>query len=133
VEPGDSITVTIAKVSSTQWSITLTDNGQSGHATQAFTTTQSYSGPGTSAEWILEAPSLCNIFGCTTSTLADYGLVTFDPDTANGTNPGLTLADFLVMVNSSDTAYISTPSVPDSDTDGFAVAYGSTSPNPPSS
>jgi hypothetical protein len=37
------------------------------------------------------------------------------------------------MVNNSGTQIISYPSNPDSDTDGFNVAYGSTQPNPPAS
>jgi hypothetical protein len=87
VEPGDSITVSITKVSSTQWTISLTDNGKAGHAAQpAFGTTQSYSGPGTSAEWILEAPQVNG----RQATLAQYGSTTFDLSAVNGASPHLT-------------------------------------------
>ncbi len=131
VAPGDVMTAAISETnpSTSSWTITLSDT--TGGWT--FETTLTYNGPGTSAEWILEAPSLCNAISCTTATLADYGTATFDPGTANGVDPGLQDADGGEMVNSTNTAVISMPSGPDSDTDGFAVAYGSQAPNPPSS
>ena len=53
VTPGDQVTVSISHTEGATWAITLTDdtNGQS------FTTDQSYSGPGTSGEWVVEASS----------------------------------------------------------------------------
>lgn len=131
VAPGDVMTASISETnaSTSSWTITLSDT--TGGWT--FDTTLTYRGPGTSAEWILEAPSLCNAISCTTATLADYGTATFDPGTANGVDPGLQDADGGEMVNSTNTAVISMPSSPDSDTDGFAVAYGTQAPNPPSS
>jgi len=130
VAPGDHMSASIAETgTTTTWTLSLSDT--TGGWT--FTTSLTYTGPGASAEWVLEAPSLCSIFSCTTATLANYGTVTFDQGTANGGNPGLIANDGIEMVNSSDTAVISIPSAPDSDTDGFTVAYGSTAPNPPSS
>lgn len=121
VKPGDTITASIAKGSGSSWTITITDGGQS------FTTTQTYTGPQTSAEWIEEAPSL----GGRVATLANYGHTTFDPGTVNGANPGLTASDGGVMVQKR--VQVSTPSNPDSDTDGFNIAYGASAPAPPPS
>ncbi len=135
VEPGDSITVSITQVSSQQWSITLTDNGQTSHGAQpSFTTTQSYSGPGTSAEWILEAPEVNG----RQATLAQYGSTTFDLSTVNGVSPNLRAGTDGELVQGSfrRSQVVSIPSGPDTGTppgDGFAVAYGSTAPPPPSS
>jgi hypothetical protein len=122
VHPLDVMTASITKGTGSSWTITITDqtNGQS------FTTQQSYSGPGASVEWIEEAPTV----GGRVATLAHYSSPdTFDPGTANGGNPGLTASDSGVMVQRR--AAVSTPSVPDSDTDGFNMSYGSTAPAPP--
>ena len=122
VQPGDVMTASITKGAGGIWTITINDtsNGQS------FTTQQAYSGPGASVEWIEEAPSI----GGRVATLAHYSSPdTFDPGTANGGNPGLTAADSGVMVQKQ--RIVSSPSVPDSDTDGFNMAYGSTAPAPP--
>jgi hypothetical protein len=122
VRPGDVMTASITKGSGSSWTITIKDatNGQS------FTTVQNYTGPGTSVEWIEEAPTV----GGRVATLAQYSSPdTFDPGTANGGNPGLTAADGGVMVQKN--RQVSTPSLPDSDTDGFNMNYGSTAPAPP--
>jgi Peptidase A4 family len=123
VRPGDAMTGTITKRSGSSWTITINDvttgNG--------FTTTQTYSGPQTSAEWIEEAPSV----GGRIAPLANYGEATFDPGTVNGSNPHLRASESGVMIQRN--AQVSTPSDPDRDTDGFNVAFGSTAPAPPSS
>jgi Peptidase A4 family len=135
VKPGDTITVSIAKVSAGQWSITLTDKGSTVHAAQPpFTTTQSYSGPGTSAEWILEAPTVNG----RQATLASYGSTAFDPDAANGAAPGLAAGSGGELVQGSffRSQVVSIPSGPDTGpapADGFAIAYGSNAPPAPSS
>ena len=121
VSPGDHVSVSITRGSS-GWTITVKD-ARSG----TFTTVKAYSGPGTSAEWIQEAPSV----GGRIATLARYGEAIFDPGTANGKSPGLVGSDGGVMVQKS--IQVSTPSVPDKDFDGFNVKYGSTAPAAPSS
>ena len=66
------------------------------------------------------------------ATLAHYSSPdTFDPGTANGGNPGLTAADGGVMIQRN--RQVSTPSVPDGDTDGFNMAYGRSAPPAPGS
>jgi hypothetical protein len=131
VLPGDSITVSINKGSGSTWTIRLTDNGQAGHAAQApFVTTQSYTGAGTSAEWILEAPQV----GGRIATLAHYSTTSFDDGTVNGSPVVLASGNSGVMVQNN--TQVSTPSSPDSGSpasDGFATAYGSTAPPAPSS
>jgi Peptidase A4 family len=122
VNAGDHVSVSIARGSGGTWTITLTD-ARSG----SFTTTKSYAGPGASAEWIQEAPTVNGRL----ATLAKYGSAPFDPGTANATSPRLVSGDGGVMIQKG--VQVSTPSVPDSDVDGFSVKYGGIAPAPPSS
>jgi hypothetical protein len=123
VKPGDKMSAAVTRNSNGTWTITIRDTSTGG----AFTTVQAYTGPGTSAEWIEEAPSV----GGRTAPLAHYSSPqTFDPGTVNGANPHLTASNGGEMVQ---TRVVSIPSNPDSDTDGFNVSYGSTAPAPPSS
>jgi hypothetical protein len=123
VTPGDHMSATIVKGSGSSWTITISDTSRN----ESFSTVQTYTGPQTSAEWIEEAPTV----GGRVAPLANYGQTTFDPGTVNGGNPGLTASDGGVMVQKG--VQVSTPSNPDSDTDGFNVAYGATAPSPPAS
>lgn len=123
VHPGDHMSASITKGSGSSWTISISDTTTG----TSFSTVQTYTGAGTSAEWIEEAPTV----GGHIATLANYGTVTFDPGTANGVNPGLTAADSGVMVQRN--RQVSTPSNPDGDTDGFSCAYGSSAPPPPPS
>jgi hypothetical protein len=123
VHPGDHFSASVAQVSGTTWRISIADTTTGA----SFTTTRTYTGPGTSAEWIQEAPTVNGRI----ARLAHYGQTTFDPDSANGANPALTPADGGVMIQNN--RQVSTPSNPDSDTDGFNVAYGATAPSPPPS
>ena len=123
VRPGDVMSASVTKGSGSSWTITITDTTTGA----SFTTVQTYTGPGTSAEWVEEAPTV----GGHIATLANYGFTTFDPGTANGANPGLTTADSGVMVQNHK--QVSTPSDPDSDTDGFNMQYGRTQPAAPGS
>jgi hypothetical protein len=136
VEPGDSITVSIVQVAGTSWKITLTDNGQPGtpgHVAQPpFWTTQTYTGPGTSAEWILEAPQV----GGRIATLAPYGSTNFDLGSADSASPGLVGGTSGELTQSSffRSTVVSIASAPDTGTpagDGFATAYGSVAPAAP--
>ncbi len=123
VQPGDHMSANIKNNGNGTWTITLADSTEN----WSFTTTQSYSGPGTSAEWIEEAPTI----GGRVATLANYGQATFNPGTVNGGNPALMSSESGVMIQKRK--QMSTPSLPDSDTDGFNVAYGSKAPSPPAS
>ena len=123
VAPGDHMSARIANNGNGTWTIALSDTTQG----WSFTTTQAYSGPGASAEWIEEAPTI----GGHVAKLAHYGQALFNPGTVNGGNPGLVLSDGGVMIQRH--SQVSTPSLPDSDTDGFNVAYGSATPSSPAS
>lgn len=123
VSAGDHMSASIVNDGNGDWTITLKDTTQG----WTFSTVQAYSGPGTSAEWIEEAPTI----GGHVATLAHYGQTTFNPGTVNGGNPSLVVSDGGVMIQRR--TQVSTPSLPDSDTDGFNVAYGSTAPSAPTS
>jgi len=125
VKPGDVMTAFVKKLPSGKWSISITDKTSG----KSFTTQKSFSGKGRSAEWIEERPQV----GGSLATLAHYGKATFDPTTVNGNNSKLKAANRILMVNNAGTAVISTPSNPDSDTDGFRAAFGSALPAPPAS
>jgi hypothetical protein len=133
VLPGDSIKVSITRLGGTSWSITVTDNGKAGHpGPQSYTTTQTYAGQGTSAEWILEAPQV----GGRIATLAQYGSTDFDLGTANQAPlalPGGSSGE-LVAGNFFRSTVVSIASAPDAGSapgDGFAVNYGSVAPAAP--
>ncbi|WP_233096142.1 G1 family glutamic endopeptidase [Alicyclobacillus sp. SO9] len=121
VSPGDHMSAHIHNNGNGTWTITLKDLTQG----ESFSTTQSYSGPGSSAEWIQEAPQINGSI----ATLANYGATTFDPGTVNGGNPRLTSSDGGYMIQNG--SVVSDPSNPDSDTDGFNVIFGSTQPSAP--
>jgi hypothetical protein len=55
VHPGDHMTASITKGSGSSWTITISNGSQS------FTTVQTYSGPGSSVEWIEEAPAVAHV------------------------------------------------------------------------
>jgi hypothetical protein len=128
VQPGDSMTATITKAKSgSSWTITLADTTEN----WTFTKTVTYTGPGASAEWIIEAPTV----GGRTAPLANYtSPTTFDHGTVNGNrNPALVVSDGgeLVAGSGRHAEVVSIPSRPDSDTDGFNMAYGAVAPSPP--
>lgn len=123
VHPGDVMTASITQTSPGQFTISISDNHGG-----SFSIDQAYSGPLSSVEWIEEAPTV----GGRIAPLAHYSSPdTFDPGTANGANPRLVASDGGVMIQGG--AQVSTPSNPDSDTDGFNMAYGKTAPAPPGS
>jgi hypothetical protein len=127
IAPGNLICASVTQVgTSGNWTIAIQDTTTGGH----YSTVQPYSGPQTSAEWIVERPEICPTpETCVLTTLADYGQVTFDPVSANGANPELLAADGGEMLDCGPSSctgapVISMPSNPDSDADGFTVAYG---------
>lgn len=127
VSPGDTMSASISQGSS-GWTIEIQDLTHPG----SFSILKQYRGQLTSAEWIEEAPSV----GGSTATLANYGATIFDLGTANGVAAGLTSSNRGVMIQNS--VRVSTPSLPDSEpssgpSDGFQIAYGSSTPATPSS
>jgi hypothetical protein len=122
VRPGDRMSVTITRVSSGRWRIVVKD-ARSG----SYATTRAYSGSASSAEWIEEAP----IVGGRTTLLAAHSTVVFDHASLDGRNPGLVSLDAGAMIRRGFLA--DTPSAPDADADGFALAEQATSPPRPRS
>jgi hypothetical protein len=69
VTPGDEVTVDISEVSGTTWSISMTDAGH-----WSWSKNVTYASSQSSAEWILEAPTIL-----APSLLANVGTVAFGP------------------------------------------------------
>ena len=125
VLPGHSVTVTIWQVAGSRWGISMKDSATG----QIYTTVQDYSGPGTSADWIVEAPA--NI-----DTASVYKLGQFTSDIA------FSKARFVgepAAVDRSATEELPpivqagvTVAVPSAlSGGGFTVAYGATPPAAP--
>jgi hypothetical protein len=127
ITPGDEMCASISEIgASGQWTISLT-NETSG---QSFTIVQSYTGQANSAEWIVEAPfAKDGSDSCGPCTLANYGLTTFSQLSEDGVDPELNSVNGLEMVQNG--RVVSIPSSPDSDGNGFSLAYGSAQPLPP--
>jgi hypothetical protein len=153
VSPGDSMTASITKTATEvtvgsggrrgrttteyEWEITLKDVTQG----WSFTTPQAYSGPGTSAEWIVEAPEVNGQI----ASLPDYAFpgasvtagdfLGADVATTLGgplTGAGLNYTnDSGVMIQNN--AQVSTPGQPDPADTAFNASYGSTVPAAPTS
>ncbi len=117
IRPGDQVTVTLFHFTGSEWAITLTDDTDG----ESFTTDQTYNGPASTAEWILEALTV----GGTVTPLAPFSPdVTF---TDLGFAGSATKLQEVVMVQSG--TQVSTPSA--LDPNGFNVAYGADAPQPP--
>jgi len=120
VHPGDIITASVTHVRGRTWRIFISNRG---HGT--FTTTRTWDGEGTSAEWIVEAPVVNGRVG----RLARFSLVTFNLLKANGRNPRLKPSQAGVLIQRG--VRVATPSLPDAQGDGFALQRSSTAPRPP--
>ena len=123
IHPGDAMTVSIVEGASTHWTITVSDTTTH----RSFSIVRTFYGPRSSAEWIQEAPTI----GRKVATLADDSNVAFDLGRADSLNPAFNANERGVMVQGG--VAVSTPSTPNPNTDGFAVAYGRFAPPAPSS
>lgn len=112
VHPGDSMTATITHVSGSTWNIRLTNNSTG----VTFNSNKTYSGAGTSAEWIEEATEVNGRIG----TPPRFTTFTFNNLTANGGNPNLTASQKILLVQGTTT--YSTPSDPVGG-NSFSVSY----------
>ena len=112
-----------------QWVIDLVDVTQNWD----FPIVETYSGELSSAEWIEEDPALCGPFGCAFEPLTDYGSVTFDilDRVQPGGSPNFAVSEALSISQDGGVTFLSTPSNPDGDLDGFTVAFGSNIPPAP--
>ena len=119
VVPGDVISASITEGSPNLWTIALDDTTQGWSFSQAF----SYATPGTTAEWIEEAPTVNGAV----SALAHYGSTTFS-------NLGIAGSDlsseaiYPTYLLSPSGAIVSYPADFNSSTDSFSVIYGSPQP-----
>jgi hypothetical protein len=119
VSPGDEVSVTIAQVSGTSWTIHFTDATKG----QGYTQDVGYTGPGTSAEWIVEAPTDSQTDQ--QIRLAPYSpAVTFSGLAATGSSAALSE---LAMVQEGQ--QVASPCA--LNPAGFSVAYGATAPSAP--
>jgi hypothetical protein len=120
VTPGDNVTVDIQQVSGDTWSISMTD---AGHWTWSKDVT--YTSSESSAEWILEAPTLV-----AQTTLANVGTVHFGPTstyTAGGTTNTIAQGDPTQIDLSPGVVNEATPSALGSDGQSFNdCAYAQT-------
>lgn len=106
VSPGDKVTVTVAQTSSKKWKISLTDAGH-----WSFSKTVSYNSSRSSAEWILEAPTV----GGMQTKLPGLSTSKFGPTSTYVTNGAShTIAqgkpDKILMVTKSGRSREATPS-----------------------
>ncbi len=119
VSPGDEMNVTIGQVSGTLWAISITDETTG----ERFLIDQDYTGPGTSAEWIVEAPT-----SGSTGALDPLGNyvpgVTF---TGLGVNGSATSTTEVILNDGSSDLSVPSPL----SANGFTVAYGGTAPAAP--
>ena len=80
-----------------------------------------------SAEWIVEAPSGCNVYGCEVLPLADFGSMSFSHASTVGNGRLAVISTFrndaLVMVNSTRTVIKSVPSELNSSGSGFSLSW----------
>jgi hypothetical protein len=149
VAPGDQMKASIYETTTTvksgrrgatehDWVVNLSDTTKG----WSFTTTQAYSGAGTSAEWIMEAPEVNGKI----ATLAHYtttpvngngdfdnaGILTTEVSSGTPTYTPANLnyaADSGTMVQNNVT--VSTPGDPDTAATSFNVGYGSAVPATP--
>ena len=111
VRAGDRMSASIVRnPSGGTWTIRLTD--LTSHT--SFSTTRRYSGPGSSAEWIQEAPTV----GGRTATMARYAATSFS-GTVNGHAPHFVAANGGVMVQHG--VRVSTPSLPLTHGNAFSI------------
>lgn len=118
VNGSDQVTVTIAQTSPGSWGVQLTDVTTG----RTYSETDPYSGPATSAEWIVEAPT-----DATSGQVENLG--TFSPVTFGGLAVNPVAGDFSRVVMEQNGVTVSTPS--SLGANGFGVAYGAVTPNAP--
>ncbi|WP_179233034.1 G1 family glutamic endopeptidase [Paenibacillus rigui] len=124
VSPNDLMYARISKRCGTnQWLIILSNKTKG----WTFRKVTKYNGPASTAEWIMEAPSIDGEI----TRLARYNKFPFSRCRVNRKNPLLKPGNRGVMIQNK--GVVSTPSLPNRTKDGFFVAYGSKTPSPPKS
>ncbi len=130
VAAGDQMTSTIASAANGVWTMSMSDTTRG----WSWSMTAPYSSTEGSAEWIEETPVVLDNSGnVSVGPMPDLTGAHFDLATTNGAAAGLNATEEIQLVDFNN-AVISTPSAPDSDTDGFnTCTYASTCASPSSS
>ncbi|MGN7356538.1 G1 family glutamic endopeptidase [Paenibacillus sp. SAF-054] len=111
VKPGDRMHAVITKVRGSTWLIYMRNATQN----WTFRKTKRYTGPQSSAEWIVEAPQV----GTDIARMAQITPVSFSCCRLNGKNPKLTTDDRGIMLQ--DEMITSVPGEPNRAGDAFTV------------
>jgi len=120
--PGDTVTVTIQQVSGTSWDITIDDVTQSENVTFPETYNPSTGTTETSAEWIVEAPTVSG----STTQLADYTPTGFTNLSVVGSD-----SEQSEIAMYQNPTFVSVPSGTGEGGSSFNIAYGDVIPPPP--
>jgi hypothetical protein len=128
VHAGDTLSGGVAW-SGTSYTLSLTDTS-GGKTNWTFSTVVSGSNANSSAEWIAEAPEVCNFFGCSLANLTNFGTVSFTGADAAVGGANAPISTFtsggsphvITMVTSSG-ATKALPSVLSGSGDGFSDAW----------
>jgi hypothetical protein len=113
VKAGDSVTASVAKSSGTSWVISLKDNTTG----KSWSSTKTYSGPGQSAEFVQEAPTVSG----SQSAVAHFSTFSFSDLEVDNASPGLASSEKIILRQHG--VDYSTPSDPNSSGNGFSVSY----------
>jgi hypothetical protein len=106
IYPADVMTASVS-VANDVWTLAISDAGSAAHShIWQYSTNITFSGAAqSSAEWVVERPEICYIFGCSLTTLANFGSVTFTNASAtdNGSVGPISAASYvgIEMVNGS--------------------------------
>lgn len=122
VAAGDSVAASVTYSSGT-YTVSLAVNGGTPNTASATVS----AAQGSSAEWIVERPSLCNANSCTVSTLANFGSTGFTSASAtvSGSSGSISAASdsAITMVGGSRGPVLAQPSALDSTGSSFTVSY----------
>ena len=125
VFPGDHITVKIDETTAGKWAISVDDLTKNTN----WANSVSYNAPGTSAEWVEEAPTLSS--DNSVEPLADFGTVQFSNMAVQGPGTASATGSPIYMVDTSS-HIVAYPTQYDPSTDSFSVVHGTLS-SPPGS
>lgn len=120
VAPGDTVTVMLRQIAAGSWTIQIVDVTKN----ESYSTTQSYSGLGTSAEWIVEAAT--DARSNQVVTIGPYSPPVTFTDLGWSGNP----SGGFMPIQLKQGGNVSVPSALNATQTAFAVGYGSAPPPP---
>lgn len=125
IHPGDTMTGSVHDVSGTSWVISLKDvtTGKS------FSIHKTYTGPGSSAEWIQEAPTNGGVLTLAHYSTTEFSKATIAVNFASPVNPKLAYPGMAIAMTQNN-KIVSIPSKP-AGGNSFNVAYGNVQPPAP--